>query len=373
MSKDYYKILQVARNATKDDIKKSYRKLAHQFHPDKAGGNEEKFKEINEAYQVLGDEHKRAQYDQFGTVFGDAGRGAQQGGFWGAQGQQGFGGFNFDFGGGEGQEFDFSDVFEDMLGGFGFGDGRGGGRPQSKKGRDIQIDLEIPFEEMIFGGRHEVEIQKIAQCARCGGTRAEPGTKLKKCAKCQGTGKITKTQRTILGTFSQIGACPDCLGKGETPEQPCRECGGKGIVSAREKIEIFAPKGIDQGEVLKISGKGEASLSGGVPGDLYAKIYVMPDKTFKRQGNDLVMLLPIQFSQATLGDKIDIKTPDSSIALKIPEGSESGDILKVRGKGIPFARGYGRGDLLVQIKVQTPRKVSRKAREAIEQLKKEGI
>ncbi len=371
MAKDYYKILQVPRNASKEDVKKSYRKLAHQFHPDKTGGNEEKFKEINEAYQVLGDEQKRAQYDQFGTVFNDTGAGPRQGGFWGSPGQQGFGGFNFDFGEGQEADFDFSDVFEDVLGGFGFGGQRG--RAQSKKGRDIQIDLEIPFEEMIFGGKHEVEIQKIVNCAHCNGSRAEPGSKLKKCPKCQGSGKITKTQRTFLGTFAQIGVCPDCIGKGEVPEQFCRECGGKGAVNAREKIEIFVPKGIDHGEVLKISGKGEGSIAGGVPGNLYAKIYIVPDKIFKRQGNDLVMLLPIVFSQAVLGDKMDIKTPDSSIILKIPEGTESGDILKVRGKGIPFSRGYGRGDLLVEIKMQTPRKISRKAREMIEQLKKEGI
>ena len=226
---------------------------------------------------------------------------------------------------------------------------------------------------MIFGGKHEVDIQKIANCGRCNGSRAEPGSKLKKCPKCQGSGKITKTQRTFLGTFSQIGACPDCLGKGEVPEQFCRECGGKGMVTAREKIEIFVPKGINQGEVLRISGKGEGSITGGIPGDLYAKIYIVPDKVFKRQGDDLVMLLPITFAQAVLGDTVDIKTPDSAIVLKIPEGTESGDILKVRGKGIPLARGYGRGDLLIQIKVSTPRKVSRKVREIIEQLKREGV
>lgn len=372
MTKDYYKILQVPRNASKEDVKKAYRKLAHQFHPDKAGGNEEKFKEINEAYQILGDEKKRAQYDQFGTVFSDAGAGARQGGFWSGAGQQGFGGFNFDFGESAGADFDFSDVFEDVLGGFGFGGGRNADA-RSRRGRDIQIDIEIPFEEMIFGGKHGVEIQKLSACNRCGGTRAEPGTKLKTCARCQGSGKIQKTQRTFLGTFSQVAVCPECLGKKDVPETMCGECGGKGVIVKREQLEVFIPKGINHGEVIKLSGKGEASITGGVPGDLYVKIYILSDKAFKRQENDLILFLQITFSQAVLGDTIEIKTPDSAIVLKIPEGTESGDILKVRGKGIPLSRGYGRGDLLIEIKVVTPRKVSRKAREMIEQLKKEGI
>ena len=367
MTKDFYKILGVPRNATRDDIKKAYRRLAHQYHPDK-GGSEAKFKEINEAYQILGDEKKRAQYDQFGTVF-ESGR-PGQGGFEWAPGA-GFGGFNFgeDFRGFG--DFDFADVFEDVFSGFGFG-GTGSQR-RSKKGRDIQIELEIPFEEIIFGGRHPVDINKISVCERCKGSGSEPDTKMAKCGTCQGRGRVEKTQRTFLGALSQITACPTCQGRGEIPEVVCRDCGGKGALKRLESMEIFIPKGMEDGELLKISGKGEASVDGGVPGDLYVKIRMRPDKIFRRQGNDLVMSLPIKFTQAALGDSVEVKTPDGTIKLKIPEGTESGDILKIRGKGVPMARGYGRGDLLVEAKVLTPRHLSRKTREAVEKLREDGI
>ena len=364
MSKDYYKILQVPRNASKDDVKKAYRKLAHQFHPDKQGGSEEKFKEINEAYQVLGDERKRAQYDQFGSTFSDArGHGAHQGGF-------GFQGFDF---GGEDfrgfNDFDFSDIFEDLMGGM----GGGRGQARSKKGRDIQIDLEIQFDEIFNGGRHEVQLQKLSQCARCTGAGIEPGTNFKTCSKCHGTGRFEKTQKTFLGVFSQVGACPDCQGKGKIPEVICRDCLGKGGIRGVERIEIVIPKGIDDGEMIRISGKGEASAAGGVPGDLYARIHLIQDKVFRRQGDDLILSMPLKFTQAALGDSVEVKTPDGVIKLKIPEGTENGDILKVRGKGVPSRQGYGRGDLLVEIKVETPKKVSKKARELIEKLKEEGV
>ena len=370
MTKDFYKVLGVARNATKDDIKKAYRKLAHEFHPDK-GGNEAKFKEINEAYQILGDEKKRAQYDQYGAVF-EAGRGPGPGaGFEWAPGA----GFGFNAGeDGQGfADFDFADMFEDVFSGFGFGGGGAGTQKRSKRGRDIQIELEIPFEEMIFGGRHTVDINKISQCEHCQGAGSEPGTKMQKCGTCQGRGRVEKTQRTFLGAFSQVTACPICQGRGEIPEAPCKVCGGKGALKRNESIEIFIPKGVEDGEMLKISGKGEGSAMGGVPGDLYVKVRVTPDKIFRRQANDLIMVLPIKFTSAALGGSVGVKTADSDITLKIPEGTESGDILKVRGKGVPSPRGYGRGDLLVEIKVQTPRQLSRKARETIEKLKEEGI
>ncbi len=365
MAKDYYKALGVPRNATKDDIKKAYRKLAHQHHPDKQGGSEAKFKELNEAYQVLGDESKRAQYDQFGTVFEQGGRGPGQAGFEWAPGA-GFGGFGAD------GDFDFSDIFEDVFAGFGFGGGMDT-RRRSRKGRDIQIELGIPFEEIIFGGRHHVELNKISACEHCHGSGAEPGANMVKCGSCEGRGRVEKTQRTFLGALSQIVICPVCQGRGEIPETACRECGGKGALKRLESLEIFIPKGVEDGEVLRISGKGEASNWSGVPGDLYVKVRVTPHTMLRRQGNDLIMTLPIKFTQAALGDAVDIRTPDSEIKLKIPEGTESGDILKVRGKGVPMSRGYGRGDLLVEIKVLTPRHLSKKAKEAIEKLREEGV
>lgn len=365
MTKDFYKVLGVPRNANKDEIKKAYRKLAHQFHPDK-GGNETKFKEINEAYQILGDESKRAQYDQFGTVF-EGGRGPGQGGFEWAPGS-GFGGFGFSDDGRFG-DFDFADIFEDVFSGF----GGGSAQRRSRKGRDIQIDLEIPFDEIIFGGRHNVNLNKMSVCERCRGNGAEPGSKMQKCGVCQGKGRIEKIQRTFLGSLSQIVACSQCQGQGEIPETVCHDCGGRGAGRRQESIEIFVPKGVEGGEVIKISGKGEASAVGGVPGDLFVKVHVRAHEIFSRQGNDLIMTLPIKFSQAVLGDAIEIQAPDSAIKLKIPEGTESGDLLKVRGKGVPMSRGYGRGDLLVEVKVLTPRHLSKKAREAVEKLKEEGI
>lgn len=366
MAKDYYKILGVPRNASKDEIKRAYRRLAHLHHPDKAGGNEDKFKEVNEAYQILNDEKKRAQYDQFGRVFDGSSSG--QGGFeWG---QRPFG-FNFgeDFRGFS--DFDFSDIFEDVLGGFGFSGAKREGR--TKKGKDIQIDLEFPFEEMIFGGKHEVSLQKLSKCTECGGNGAASGSKVISCKTCHGSGKIEKTRATILGVFSQVSICSTCHGRGETPEVLCKGCGGKGVSARTERIEIFVPAGINDNELLKVTGKGEASVTGGVPGDLYVKVHVIPSKVYRRQGDDVIMSLPIKFTDAALGAKIETKTPDGEIVLKIPEGTESGDILKVRGKGVSHSSGYGRGDLLIEIKVNTPKKLSKKAREVIEELKEEGI
>ncbi len=360
MAKDYYHILGVPRNATKEEIKKAYRKLAHQYHPDK-GGDEARFKEVNEAYQVLSNDQKRSQYDQFGRVF---------------EGGQGFGGsgFGFEWPGGFGDasgnvEFDFSDVFEDFIGGF----GGGRGRTRERRGRDIKTELDVSFEESIFGGKHDVELSKLARCAHCGGTGGEPGSKLEKCGTCDGKGNIQKTQRTFLGSFTQVSACSECQGSGKRPEKKCRECNGKGVRHAVERIEVFIPKGIREGEVLKITGRGEASVSGGVPGDLYIRIRVRPHPHFRRQEDDIVYELPIKLSQALLGDTIGVEILDGDIDLKIPEGTQSGDVLKVRGKGAPASSGYGRGDLLIQIKVDIPRRVSKKTKELIQELKKEGL
>ncbi|TSC75257.1 MAG: chaperone protein DnaJ [Parcubacteria group bacterium Gr01-1014_33] len=368
MTKDYYKVLGVARNATKEDIKKAYRSLAHKFHPDKTGGDGERFKEINEAYQVLSDDRKRGQYDQFGQVFEGASTGAHQGGF------EWPGGFRVDFGedrpGGFG-EFDLSDVFEDFLGGA-FG---GGGRRKSaeRRGKDIRIDLEISFEETILGAKREIELAKLSRCARCGGSGGEPGTKFANCSTCQGQGNIQKTQRTFLGSFTQVSTCNACMGSGKRPEMPCAQCHSKGVEHRSERLEVFIPKGIRDGEVLKISGKGEASFAGGVPGDLYIQIHAAPHTIFRRQGDDIIMHLPIKLSQAILGDAIEIETLDGTVRLKIPEGTQSGDILKVRGKGAYLSSGYSRGDLLIEIKVEIPKKITRKTRQLIQDLKLEGL
>lgn len=370
MAKDYYKTLGVARNATKEEIKKAYRTLAHKYHPDK-GGDEARFKEVNEAYQVLSDERKRGQYDQFGQVFEGA-SGPKQGGF----GFEWPGGFNFGFGeeGTEGKggfgEFEFSDIFEDFLGGLGRGTKT---RSRERRGKDLRTILEISFEEAIFGGKKEVEISRLARCEHCGGSGGEPGSKLKNCPTCLGKGNMQKTERTFLGSFTQVSTCPQCLGSGRRPEILCGRCNGQGIRPMVEKLEIFIPKGVQDGEVLKISGKGEASLSGGVPGDLYINLRVLAHKIFRRQGDDIIMQLPVKLSQALLGDAIDIETLDGIIKLKVPDGTQPGDILKIRGKGAYPASGYGRGNLLVEIKLEMPKKISKKTRELMEKLKEDGI
>lgn len=375
--KDYYSLLGVAQNSTKEEIKKKYRELAHKYHPDK-GGDEARFKEINEAYQVLSDDQKRAQYDQFGQVF----EGGQQGGF-SARGGSAFGGewpggFRFDFGGpfdeapGRGfADFDFSNVFEDFFGGNAGGNTRA--RTRERKGKDLKADLNISFEESILGGKRDLELSKLSRCGRCNGSGGEPGAKLKNCSTCQGKGNLQKSQRTFLGSFTQITTCPECTGSGKRPETICSQCRGRGVEQRIERLEIFIPKGVREGEILKISGKGEASMSGGTPGDLYIHLSVANHKTFRRQGDDLIASLPIRLSQAMLGATMAVDTLDGSIQLKIPEGTQAGDILKVRGKGAYLPSGYGRGDLLIEIKVEIPKKPVKKIKELAEKLKEEGF
>ncbi|MBI3630936.1 MAG: molecular chaperone DnaJ [Candidatus Sungbacteria bacterium] len=369
MAKDYYKVLGIARNASKEEIKKAYRALAHKFHPDK-GGSESRFKEINEAYQILSDERKRAQYDQFGSAFDAASGGGQQGGF------EWPGGFRVDFGeggfpGGEGRgfaDFDFSDMFEDFFGG-----APTRRKGASERGRDLRIVLEISFEESVMGAKKEVDLSRLARCGRCAGSGAEPGTKMKMCPTCQGKGNIQKTQRTFLGSFTSVSACPECLGAGKRPEMPCAVCRANGVEQKLERLEIFIPRGIREAELLKITGKGDASVAGKAPGDLYVEIHVRPHEAFRRQGDDIVMALPIRMSQAILGDAMEVDTLDGAIKLKIPEGTQPGDILNIRGRGAWRPSGYGRGDLLVEIKVDIPKRLSKKAKEAIHNLKDEGL
>ena len=366
MAKDYYKTLGIARNATKEDIKKSYRRLAHQYHPDK-GGDEKLFKEINEAYHVLSDENKRAQYDQFGQVF-EGGAGGPQGGFsWP-------GGIRFDFGGGTAEsrgfgDFDFADVFEDFFG----GEGMGRRRAPPDRGRDLRIGLEVSFEEAIMGAKKETMHLRMVRCPRCSGSGGEPGTKIKTCEACQGKGHIQKTQRTILGSFTQVTTCPECRGEGKRPERPCAECRGLGIAEKDETLEIFVPRGVRDGEVLKITGKGDASAVGRTPGDLFIEIAVQPHPVFRRQGDDIVIQLPLKFSQLALGAAVDVDALDGAVRLKIPEGTQPGDILSIRGKGAWRASGYGRGDMLVEIKIDVPKRASKHAKDLLRRLEEEGF
>ena len=352
MNKDYYNILGVSRGASQEEIKKAYRRLAHKYHPDKGGGDEQKFKEVNEAYQVLGNEKKRREYDRYGQVFGGQGA-AGQGEPWG------FGGFdNAEI------NFDFGEIFGDFFGGF------GGGRRRQKRGRDISIDLELNFEEAIFGAQRKVLLNKVNQCRECGGEGAAKGTKKIKCGVCQGTGTVKETKRSFIGVFSSLSECGQCQGRGEMPENPCKECRGLGIVKSDAEITINIPPGINNDEMIKISGAGEMVI-GGQPGDLYVKLHIKSHSVFRREGRDLLMDMDIPFSEAILGTEKTVNTLDGTIKVKIPPGVDSGEMLKVRGKGIPFER--GRGDLIINLRVKTPKRLSRKARKLIEELKEEGI
>lgn len=352
MKENYYETLGVEKNASKEDIKKAFRKLAHKYHPDKKGGNEEKFKEVNEAYQVLSDDTKRAEYDSYGKVFGGGSGPA------GAEGFSGFGGFqnaNFDFG-------DINDIFSEFF---------GGGGSQSKRGSDISIDLELSFEDAIFGVERKIKLTKTSTCQKCSGNGAEPNTKSSTCTKCNGQGKIHETKRSILGTFSNIRECSHCNGVGQVPDKKCSDCRGLGVVRDQEEVVIKIPSGIRDGEMIRLSGKGEA-IPRGTSGDLYIKIHVTKHPVFRREGVNIVMDLNIKLSDALLGADYNVNTLDGNIKLKIPAGISFGEILRIREKGVIIEKGR-RGDLMVNLNIQTPKKLSGKARKLIEDLKKEGV
>ncbi len=366
MSKDYYKILGVAKNASADEIKRAYRRLAQQHHPDK-GGNQEKFKEISEAYQILSDPQRRAQYDQYGTTFEQA---RAQGGFQESQDFSSFAdAFNF-FGGGRQRGrsagFGFEDIFENVFG------GSQRGRRHAQRGQDITVDAEISLEEAYTGVNKEINLRKAVACERCGGTGAQPGSKLKQCPTCKGNGQIE--QRTSGGffNFSQIVVCPDCGGSGKKPEKACDRCGGDGRVKEEKKIAAKIPAGIQDGQVMSISGQGEAGAQSAPAGDLYITIHVRPDPRFRREGNNLFYELPISFTQAVLGDKVDVPTLTGWVKLKISEGVESGTLFRLEGKGMPRLQGRGFGDMIVKVKIKIPKRISKKTKELLEELKKEA-
>lgn len=366
MASDYYNILGVSKGASDDEIKKAYRRLAHKYHPDKQGGDEKKFKEINEAYQVLSDKSKRRQYDQFGRTFEGGGFSAQGGPApgWDFSGFQGFGdrGFDFEFGGGG-----FEDIFADVFGG-------GGARARRKaRGQDIQVDMEISFEEMARGTEKEINLYKSAICDHCGGGGAEPGSKMKDCPTCGGSGRIKKTSRSFFGSFSQVAECPECRGEGTTPDKKCAKCGGDGRVKAEQKIKINIPAGIRDGQAVALQGRGEAGGRGSQPGDLYVTVRVRPHAKFTRQDNDILSTEYIPFSTAVLGGKAEINTIEGKLTLKIPAGTQSGETFRIRGEGVPELHGRGRGHQIVKIVVKTPKNLSRDQKELLEKLKDQGI
>lgn len=367
--KDYYETLGVSKNASKDEIKKAFYKLAAKYHPDKKGGDEAKFKEINEAYQVLSNDQKRKEYDTYGQTFSGAGSGGGPGGFNGAQGFGGFDFSGFNQGDFQNMEFDLGDIFSDIFGG-GFG---GFGRQKEKRGRDMSMELEITFEESIFGVERNVLISKMSKCKTCSGSGAKSGTKLETCKKCEGRGRIKDVRRTIFGAMESVKTCDKCFGKGQVPKEKCSVCGGDGVLNAREDIKISIPAGIKNREVIRVSGMGEA-IPDGKTGDLYVTILVIPHKIWKREGNDLVMTHNIKLSDALLGAKHTISGLDGNIELEIPAGVSLNEILRVKGRGVPFPQNKStRGDALIKLNVEIPKKISKKVEDIIKDLQKEGL
>ncbi|MDD2731757.1 MAG: molecular chaperone DnaJ [Candidatus Pacebacteria bacterium] len=364
--KDYYEILGVSRNASSEEIKKAFHKLAHIHHPHK-GGDEKKFKEINEAYQVLSNKEKRAQYDRFGRVF-DQGAPEQGPGF-------DSGGFNWswnNWGNSENeQDFDFSNVGDIFDNFFGFGSR---GKKDIRRGKDIKIDMEISLEEVLTGISKEITLKKQSVCPRCEGIGAEPNTSVKECFSCRGTGQVQEIKRTFLGQFTTWTVCPECKGVGQVPEKPCNVCKGQGTIKSEEDIPIFIPPGVDSNQIIEIKGKGNAGKKGGKAGNLYIRVLVKEHSVFERKGDDLIAPIFIAFSQAVLGDEIEFTTLEKKkIIVKIPSGTESGKVLRISGKGIPHFSGYGRGNIYLELIVKTPKKLSKKQKELLEKLKEEGI
>ncbi len=350
--RDYYEVLGVERGASEEEIKKAYRRLARKYHPDVNKDDpqaEEKFKEINEAHEVLSDPQKRAAYDRFGHAGTDPNFGAGAG-----AGAGGFGDFSFE---------GFGDIFDMFFG--------GGGRRQRtgpQKGADLRYDLRIEFEEAAFGKETTIKVPRTELCSTCHGNRAKPGTPIKTCPNCGGSGQVHSVQNTMFGRFSTVRPCDRCQGEGKIIETPCPTCAGRGRLRQVRTIEITIPAGVDTGHRLRVAGEGEAGERGGPPGDLYVYITVKPHPLFKRTGNDLILEQKISFAQAALGATIEVPTLEGTATLKIPEGTQTGTLFRLRGKGVPHLRGSGRGDELVRVRIDVPTKLNQAQREAIRQV-----
>jgi molecular chaperone DnaJ len=344
MSKrDYYEVLGVARDASPEEIKKAYRKLARKYHPDANKDDPQaadKFKEVAEAAAVLGDPERRAQYDRFGHA------------------------------GPEGQGFDFEDIFH-SAGFGGVGDifemffGGGQMRHGPRKGQDLRHDMKLTFREAAFGTEREIRVPRTESCARCGGSGAAPDTHPKTCPLCKGRGQISTTQQTPFGRFMQTRSCERCRGSGQIIETPCVECRGVGQVRRMRSLQVKVPGGVDDDFRLRLVGEGEVGFRGGPPGDLYVYIYVTPDKFFNREGNHVLCELPISFVQAALGDEVEVPTLDGTSTIRIPEGTQTGTSFRLRGRGIPYLNGSGRGDQLVRVRVVTPTRLNEKQKEML--------
>ncbi|MBT4120694.1 MAG: molecular chaperone DnaJ [Candidatus Magasanikbacteria bacterium] len=360
MSKDYYKILGVEKGASQDELKKAFRKLAHKYHPDKKTGDEKKFKEINEAYQIVGDAQKRQQYDQYGSTFD------QQGGFGGGMGWEDFMNATRGGGGFQGGGIDLGDLFGDM---FGFGGGRSTGR--AKRGRDVQVDMQLKFEEAVFGIEREIKLTKNNICDACKGDGAEPGSSLKTCEDCKGQGQVRHVQQTMLGAMQQVVTCSTCQGQGKTAEKSCKHCGGDGMVRSESAYKVKIPAGIDDGQSIRLTGKGEAAGVGSQAGDLYVVVHVKSNTKFVRSNYDIFTEVHISYPLAVMGDKIEIDTLEGKKKLVIPAGTQSHQNFKLKNLGVPHVNGRGRGEQIVKVIVDIPKKVSRNAKKLLDDLKDE--
>jgi molecular chaperone DnaJ len=357
MPQDYYQTLGVAKDASQDDIKKAFRKLAHTYHPDKGTGDEAKFKEINEAYQVLSDDTKRSQYDNYGQTFS-----GQQG----PSGGQGSGGFDFSGFGGQGGFEGFEDIFGGMFGG-----GRRSAR--SSRGQDIQVEIEISFQDMIRGVKRDVRLRKYVTCKTCLGMGGEKGSEEVTCTTCNGNGQVRKTMQTILGAFEQVVTCDTCHGRGKKHSKNCHICHGHGRIQEEENISIDIPAGIDTGQALSVQGKGHAGEYGSPAGDLIVEVYVKKHAKLVRRGDQILSEEKLSFVEMTLGASVKVETVDGDMTIKIPAGTQTGEVFRIRDKGVPHLHGRGRGDHMVTVSVVIPKKLSKVAKKALETLKSEGM
>ena len=351
--RDYYEVLGVKKGASEDELKKAYRKLAKENHPDLHPGDKEceaRFKEINEAYEVLSDPDKRAKYDQFGHAAFDPSQGFGGGG--------GFGGFE-GFGG-------FGDIFSDIFGG-GFGFGGGGGRNPNapRKGDNLRATVNIKFEEAAFGVKKDVFVSKIEQCHDCKGTGCAEGTTAEVCPDCKGTGTVMSTKRTPFGMVQSSEQCPKCRGRGKIIHSPCKTCRGMGSVRRQHKVSVSIPAGIDDGQTISLKGQGNAGLNGGPAGDLLITVLVQPHARFERDGASILLDQEISFAQAALGAEVEVPTLDGKVKLNIPEGTQSGTTFRLKGKGVPFLRNGGRGDQFVTVNVAVPRSMTSTQKNAL--------
>ena len=355
--RDYYEVLGVTKNASPDEIKKAFRRLAVKYHPDR-GGDEVKFKEVNEAYEVLKEPSKRQRYDQFGHA-GVGSSAASDGNPFG-----GFGGFNA-----ENINFDFGDLgLGDIFGSFFGGDMGGGRRGRANRGRDVETDIEITFEQAVFGTEVDLQLNMEDICEHCKGTRTEPGYELKTCPNCKGSGQVTNVMRTVFGNIQQAAPCPQCKGRGKIPEKECSVCKGEGTHRKNQTVGLKVPAGIDDGATIRLREHGEA-LAGAPKGDLYVNIHVKPHKKFTREGDLILSSEHISMIDAALGTEIGVETVDGNVRMKVPAGTQSGTDFKLSGHGVPHLNKSSRGAHIVTVVVDTPTKLSTAQKELLEQLR----